>query len=284
MSRTYSDKAFPHRILFDSGRDAQRGDDVKVLRRNVLERLDARAIERTVGPDDGVLRQELLRAAKTASHFLGAPDDWVESRSGVLVREQRIIVYPEKRTDGMLAAAEARMARLIADRRASAHTAEGRLSASDRSHARRIAVSAFRLAFEHRNVVHYTMSGARWQGIAERRRYADGRYPTFADCSSMYTWVLWNALTSVAGMDFPDVVNGAAWRAGYTGTMLAHGARVDSRMPGDAVLYGRAWPGTHVAMVADDPNFVYSHGSEAGPYYLRWNYRSDVLDQRRYIL
>jgi len=283
MARSYSEKAFPHRILFDTGAGGQRGDDVKVVRRNVLERLEARGIDRKVGPNDGLFREDLRDAAKTASHFLGAPDEWVESRSGLLVREQTIIVYPEKRTAEMLAAAEARMDRLLADR-AKRHP-DDKLSASERTKARRIALASFRLAYEHAPSVHYTMGGERWQGISRRLRYADGRYPTQADCSSMFTWAWWNALTSVAGMNFPDVLNGLSWTAGYTGTLLSHGRRVDAaeRMPGDAVLYGSGFPGKHVAMVDEDRNYVLSHGSEAGPFRVRWNYRSDVMQVRRYV-
>jgi hypothetical protein len=282
MPRSYSEKAFPHRILFDAGADGQRGDDVKVVRRNVLERLEARGIERRVGPNDGLLRAELIAAGKTAAHFLGAPDDWTESKSGLLVREQRIIVYPERRTEEMLASASARMERLLADRRKG--STPGRLNDAERVRARRIAVASFRLAYQHAPQVHYTMGSGRFGGIRAGLRYADGRYPTNEDCSSMYTWALWNALTSVAGMGFPDVVNGADFKAGYTGTLLSHGERVDNRIPGDAVIYGSGFPGKHVAMVAEDTDMVYSHGSEAGPFYVRWNYRSDVMQTRRFIL
>jgi len=123
----------------------------------------------------------------------------------------------------------------------------------------------------------------RFGGIRNNLRYADGEYPTQEDCSSMYTWCMWNALTSVGGRNFPDIVNGASWRAGYTGTLLSHGERVENRQPGDAVLYGTGFPGHHVAMIAEDTDMVYSHGSEAGPFYLKWNYRSDVMQVRRYI-
>src|SRR5262245_3514431 len=105
MARTYSDKDWPHRILFDTGANAQRGDDVKVLRRHTQARLRARSIERKVGPIDGVYRKELHQAAKTAAHFLGVPTEWTESKSGLLVREQKVIVYPETRTSSMLEAA-----------------------------------------------------------------------------------------------------------------------------------------------------------------------------------
>jgi hypothetical protein len=292
MSRAYSSKAFPHRILFAAGNDPQRGDDVKVVRRNTLERLDARGIDRKVGDNDGTLRPELLKAAKTASHFLGAPDAWVESKSGLLVREQTIIVYPEKRTAEMLASAEARMDKLLKDRQA-AETAAAKarggqydLTDADRTRAVRIMVASFRLAFQHAAAVHYTQSSARFGGIRGKLRYADGRYPTQEDCSSMYTWAFWNGITSVVGMAAPDLVNGARWTAGYTGTLLSHGRSVPfaERQGGDAIIYGTGFPGHHVAMVDNDNHdLVYSHGSESGPYHLRWNYRSDLLSCRRYL-
>ena len=99
----------------------------------------------------------------------------------------------------------------------------------------------------------------------------------------MFTWCWWNALTNVDGMDTKDVLNGASWSAGYTGTLLSHGRKVSDRKPGDAVLYGRGFPGSHVAMVAENTNMVYSHGSEAGPFFVPWNYRSDVMQVRRYV-
>jgi hypothetical protein len=292
VSRTYTDKAFPHRVLFDTGANAQRGDDVKVVRRNTLERLRARGIDRTVGPDDGVFSKNILKAAKTASHFLGAPDDWVESNSGLLVREQRIIVYPELRTEGMLAAASARMEKLLEDRHAAevkaARSKGGPYNLSDADHDRavKIMVAAFRLAYQHAGSVHYTQSSARFGGIRARLRYADGRYPTQEDCSSMYTWAFWNGITSVAGMNAPDLVNGAGWSAGYTGTLLSHGRQVpfSDRQGGDAVIYGNGFPGHHVAMVDhENHDLVYSHGSESGPYHIKWNYRSDIMQVRRYL-
>ena len=63
MARTYSQKAFPHRVLFDTGEGAQRGDDVKVLRRHILRRLDARDIDRKVGPPNGVYSKLIRDAA-----------------------------------------------------------------------------------------------------------------------------------------------------------------------------------------------------------------------------
>jgi len=280
--RAYSTRAWPHRILFDTDSDPQRGDDVKVLQRATVARLQARNIDRPVTVD-GVFGDKTAGAAKTASHFLGCPDEWHSSKAGLLVREQRVIVYPDKRTESMLTAARARMAKLEKDRE-KAPAGDGNLTDAEISKARDVAVAAFRLAYNHRGAVHYTQGGSRWQGINERRRVADDRFPTQADCSSLATWALWNALTHVGGMAFPDVVNGQGWQAGYTGTLLMHGALVTgARRPGDLVIYGSRWPGSHVAMVAANTGYVYSHGSESGPHYLAWNYRGDVLAVRRYI-
>jgi hypothetical protein len=286
MTRTYSKKAFPHRVLFDTGDGAQRGDDVKVVRRHTLRRLDARDIERKVGPDNGVYSVLVRDAAKTAAHFLGAPDEWTESKVGLLVREQKIIVYPETRTKSMLVAADARMDALIkerADAKPKPKPGDGKFTDSEIAQARQIAVASFRLLYNHRGSVHYTQGASRWQGIRERRRYADGRFPLYCDCSSAYSWCWWNALTNVDGMNTRDRINGSSWTAGYTGTLLSHGWRVHDRKPGDAVIYGRGFPGAHVAMVANNTNYVYSHGSESGPHYIPWNYRSDVMQVRRYL-
>jgi hypothetical protein len=286
MSRSYSHKAFPNRILFDYDRDPQKGDDVKVLRRHTLRRLEARAIERKVGPDDGNFSKLILDAAKTAAHFLGVPEEWTQSKAGLLVREQKVIVYPETRTDEMLKSADLRMDKLIEDRadaKPKPQAGDGKFTDSEISTACKLAVAAFRLAYNHKGVVHYTQGATRWQGIRERRRFADGRFPNYADCSSLFTWCWWNALTNVDGMQTRDRINGSSWSAGYTGTLLGNGWRVNDRKPGDAVIYGRGFPGAHVAMVAENTNMVYSHGGEAGPHYIPWNYRRDVMQVRRYL-
>lgn len=297
MARAYSRDAEPHRILSDRDSDPQRGDDIKALRSAVLRRLEARDIDRKVGPDDGKLNPDLYKALKTASHFLGSPDDWFESKSGLLVREQMIIRYPGKRTEEMLKAADARMDNMMHEREAAEkkrrakivaaskadHGGVSGLSSAQRSKARELAVNAFRLAYNHRGVVHYTQSGMRWQGIRNRLRAADGRYPNYADCSSMATWALWNALTAVAGMGFRDIVNGSGWSAGYTGTMASHGKWVSAGelMPGDCVFYGGGFPYGHVTMYVGG-GMCYSHGSEIGPNYVRVNYRP-ISTCRRYI-
>ncbi len=142
-------------------------------------------------------------------------------------------------------------------------------------------VRAAMLGYKHRGVVHYTQGPRRWEGISNRCRSHLGRYPRYADCSSYATWCIWDALGGPnAGI---DVVNGAQWKAGYTGTQKQHGRRVSlaNAKPGDLVLYGDG-VGKHVTIVVGK-NKVISHGSEAGPYLLKPDYRSDISEVRRYF-
>jgi hypothetical protein len=157
--------------------------------------------------------------------------------------------------------------------------------------ARDRAVQAAMLGFRNRGAIHYTQGNLRWQGIADTRYSRQGQFPNQADCSAYVTWCLWNALW--VPFKVKDVVNGADWKAGYTGTMLRHGRvveKVADMRRGDAVLYGRAGStGAHTAIIVGRQGgkkgtpMVVSHGSEAGPYYLPYNYRGDVMNVRRYI-
>jgi hypothetical protein len=72
--------------------------------------------------------------------------------------------------------------------------------------------------------------------------------------------------------------------------MLNHGKRVvhlSNVIRGDCVLYGRPGStGAHTAIIVGrlkGTPMVVSHGSEAGPFYLPYNYRSDIMSIRRYI-
>jgi len=151
--------------------------------------------------------------------------------------------------------------------------------------ARQRAVQAAMLGYTHRPSIYYTQGGSRWQGIQSRLNASAGRYPRWCDCSSFVTWCLWNGL--YLGFGVGDVVNGCGWRAGFTGTMLNHGSRVSaaSALPGDAVIYGRGFPGSHAAIVVKSGSrpMVVSMGSNSGPLYLPYNYRGDVMSVRRYI-
>jgi hypothetical protein len=153
---------------------------------------------------------------------------------------------------------------------------------AQREAAKQVVLRGARLMLAHIAQVHYTQGTARWQGIKDRKLVKSGQFPTQGDCSSIATWLLWNALH--VGLDLGDVVNGRNWAAGFTGTMLQHGRAVpaSSATVGDLVIYGTHAPGVHVA-VSIGGGMVFSHGSEAGPFKLRLKYRPDVLSVRRYF-
>jgi hypothetical protein len=165
------------------------------------------------------------------------------------------------------------------------HSSVSGLSDAHRSHARSLAKSAALLGYNHRDLVHYTQSVRRWDGINKDFKAYQGEYPKYADCSAYVTWCLWNGLDHYG---VRDVVNAANWQGGYTGTMLEHGKQVQHQenwLVGDAVIYGSPGSvGRHTAIIVDpDAGLCISHGSEGGPYLVKWNYRSDVLEIRRYI-
>ena len=148
------------------------------------------------------------------------------------------------------------------------------------------AVQAALLGYHNRSALHYTQGSRRWDGIRLRKIAALGQYPNYADCSAFASWSLWNGLAVV--FHRPDVVNGQSWNGGFTGTMMTHGKRqtVSNCLPGDCVIYGRRYPGVHVAIIVGrrgSTPMVVSNGSEAGPFYVAYNYRRDILGIWRYI-
>lgn len=157
------------------------------------------------------------------------------------------------------------------------------LSAVHRIKARSLAVQAAKLGVANEPSIHYTQGASRWQGLDRRLKAYKGEYPSYADCSAFTTWCLWNGLSHYGCR---DTVNGTNWTSGYTGTQRTHGKQVKHRaswLRGDLIHYG---PGTgeHVAILVDAfRGLVVSHGSEAGPKLLRWNYRNDFAECRRYI-
>jgi hypothetical protein len=153
-------------------------------------------------------------------------------------------------------------------------------------------VKAAWVAYNNRANVHYTQGPSRWSGINSRKMAYKGQYPTQADCSAFVTWCIWNGI--LLPYYCKDTVNGSDWKAGYTGTMLGHGRRKQFRdvRKGDAIIYGQPGStGAHTALVVGWSKrisqggipMVISHGSEGGPYYLPYNYRSDIMQFRRYI-
>ena len=165
------------------------------------------------------------------------------------------------------------------------------LSRDQRIRARDRAVQAALLGLNNTAAVHYVTPGTpesalRWDGIKNRRDARLGQFPKKSDCSSFTTWCLWNGLHLAFGLG--DLVNGAGWTAGFTGTMITHGKRVRhlaNVRRGDCVLYGGSSP-SHVTIVVgrrEGVPMVVSHGSEAGPFFVRYDYRNDVMQIRRYI-
>lgn len=156
-----------------------------------------------------------------------------------------------------------------------------RLTASQRAKVRQMILQAAYLGLTRAPSLHYTQGAKRWEGIAKNLRAWRGECPNYADCSAFATWVLWQGLWHFG---VGDVVNGASWAAGWTGTMLDHGKVVHSAggyLVGDCALYDG-----HVAIFvgykAGVP-YVISHGSENGPYLLPMHYRSDLIEVRRYV-
>jgi hypothetical protein len=155
------------------------------------------------------------------------------------------------------------------------------LNYKDRKKARELGLKAARLGLERAPSLHYTQGAKRWEGIAKKLKAWKGQCPAYADCSAFATWCLWNALDH---FHLKDIVNGADWKGGYTGTQLQHGRVVKyGKKPLDLVLYGqKGTTGEHVAVYVGGGKVI-SHGSEGGPYLLRWDYRPDVIEVRRFI-
>lgn len=163
------------------------------------------------------------------------------------------------------------------------------LTGRKKSKARSLTARAGDLAYRNRAAIHYTQGYRRWDGIRLKLKAYKHKFPRYADCSAFATWCLWNGLSHYG---VKDVVNGENWQGGYTGTMLDHGVVIHNprhARRGDLVLYGpRGSNGEHVAIVRrlhpiTRKPYVYSHGSEEGPYYLPYDYRADVMCIRRCI-
>lgn len=154
----------------------------------------------------------------------------------------------------------------------------------DAEHRRRARKTVLKCAYALLKVpghVHYTQGFNRWYGI--NTLHIDfGVIPYWGDCSSTTTWILREALRSV--YRYSDVVNGFQWKAGYTGTQIRHGKRIWLKRNlriGDLIFYGKPRV-KHVAIYIGD-GYVFSHGSEGGPYKLHVDYRYDRTQMRRYF-
>lgn len=164
------------------------------------------------------------------------------------------------------------------------------LGPGQRPRARELATQAALLCLHHSSQIHYVHPsnpvGDRWEGINKQLNARRGQFPRHNDCSSFATWCLWNAL--FLGFQLGDIVNGEGWTAGFTGTMRLHGKRVKhvaNVLRGDCVHYGPG-SGDHVTIVVGKQKgvpMVVSHGSDACPCFVRFDYRSDIAEIRRYI-
>jgi hypothetical protein len=157
------------------------------------------------------------------------------------------------------------------------------LSESHRRVAKHVVVAYCEKLLSKPDEVHYTQGAARWSGIDQKKNLSS-LFPFYGDCSSTATFILWRALTHVH-KGVKDRVNGAAWKAGYTGTIASHGLHVlhDANIQvGDLILYGPGPTYEHVT-VALGGGKCFSHGSEGGPYILPLDYRSDRGPTHRFI-
>jgi NlpC/P60 family len=159
------------------------------------------------------------------------------------------------------------------------------LSDDHAKHARKLIVKAAHLMVANKGRVHYSQRADRWVGIDRRLTVTKGQYPTTCDCSSTATWMLWDAIHRTYNVR--DLVNGALWKAGYTGTQYKRGKAVvhDKNLKvGDLIFYGTQGGGIpqHVCVYVGGGK-VFSHGSEAGPFILNLDYRRDRRMSRRYI-
>lgn len=150
------------------------------------------------------------------------------------------------------------------------------------------AITLAKYAAVNQERMDYTQGASRWDGIDNSRDYPE--IPHHADCSAFCTWVFWASRRKVRGSAGADVVNAQRWQAGYTGTMILHGARHRDLHPGTLWKPGRtlvfyATSGstpTHVALYIGDGKVV-SHGSDRGPVVANYDYRR-IVQARAYAI
>jgi len=122
---------------------------------------------------------------------------------------------------------------------------------------------------------HYVETAGRWSGID--KGICPPKAPPESDCSSSVTWEYWTVFGKAK-----DFLNDEAWKAGYTGTLVTHGAHVATAphglQVGDLCFYYQ--PMHHVAIYTGGGKVV-SHGEDpVGHYPVEYAY----LDQcRRYL-
>jgi hypothetical protein len=144
---------------------------------------------------------------------------------------------------------------------------------------------------KHEPSIHYSQDeNLRWRGI--HFGWIPPVFPDFADCSSMFTWLRFEAMLRAFSTAGPDTINGTRWLSGFTGTMMSHGKPValKNAVPGlTACFYStrKDKVPTHVAVFVGTlpghgPDCIVSHGQENGPRIAHVNYRTDYVGSRVY--
>lgn len=95
------------------------------------------------------------------------------------------------------------------------------------------------------NTFTYTEGPLRWSGITTNAHDFTMTHGFDCDCSAFDTWL---GKDATEWLKLRDFINGANWLAGYTGTMVLHGERVDEPQPTDFCFYGEISVPYHVAM------------------------------------
>jgi hypothetical protein len=285
MTRSYSHNPKVHRELDARLKGGgQRGDDIDLLRAATRKRLGAVGFpESARGSRGDTWSANASDYVADALYRLGAAPDTVKAaRKGrITVGAQRMVRYPGLRSDKQRALEQARadvVAKRASDARKEAAAAASTSKVSEQR-ARAARAATFALAHAGRA---YTQGPGRWV-IAQGFNPDTGVMFRSGDCSGFATAVVKYALNGG-----PDIVNGADWQAGYTGTMRVHGERVTSGQyqPGDCAIYGGG-TGSHVVVCYRAGNAATarwaSHGSAGGPYSVDLHYRPDTVEVRRYI-
>lgn len=117
--------------------------------------------------------------------------------------------------------------------------------------------------------------------VRDRLQFPPLTHEIYEDCSGSVTGLYWKC-------HLPDPNNRGYDGYGYTGTMVVNGQHValtpGAWRIGDLLIYGPSLSDTHhVTMVIGADGRCFSHGQEAGPMALPWNYRDDLIAVRRYF-
>lgn len=150
-----------------------------------------------------------------------------------------------------------------------------------------VEVQAAMIAYNYAPLLRYTQSASRMMIVRKKlkpldrlRGYLSGGNQLWEDCSSSLTGFYY-----IAERDDPSGYEPDYPGYGYTGSISVRGVRVSFPKLGDFGFYNGPWPYTHMVICVGFKNgmpLVFSFGSDAGPFLLPYNYRSDFSHWRRY--